>query len=459
MSSVAAAIAPAQNSSEIPRKSLLLRGAGTVVLCTLVIKVIATSKEFVVAGAYGRSDALDAFLAASLVPALLINLIAESMSQALIPTLVRIRLQRGSEAARQLLTGQMLRLTLLLISGCLISAATAPWWIRCVGWNFSEAKLRLTLRIFLALLPVVLLGGIAANCAAVLNAARHYLIAAISPVAIPICTVAGVLYLGGHAGVSVLVGAALVGAGIQLGISWSAMSRAGYAIHSAAWSTSTPETNIIQRNFGVIAVSSIVASGGLLVDQAMASSLAPGSVSTLAFAGRFVSVVMTLMAAASSSVLGPHLATLTAQQNWDVCRKTLRSWTRLAWAISIPTAVALAFSAPWLVRVFLQHGQFQLADTKAVAPVLALSALQIPFFAVSRVHYRFILAMRRSSLLLKCGIMNLALDILLNLILIRPLGVAGIALSTSLWTVATWAFLALASRRLLATAASQDAVA
>jgi putative peptidoglycan lipid II flippase len=60
-----------------------------------LVKIVATFKEIVVAGVYGRSDAMDAFLAAVLIPNLLVNLISESMNQALVPTLVRVREQEG----------------------------------------------------------------------------------------------------------------------------------------------------------------------------------------------------------------------------------------------------------------------------------------------------------------------------------------------------------------------------
>ena len=66
------------------------------------------------ASVYGRSDAMDAFLAAALIPSLLVNLISESMNQALVPTLVRVREQEGRERAQQLLSSSMLWMCLLL---------------------------------------------------------------------------------------------------------------------------------------------------------------------------------------------------------------------------------------------------------------------------------------------------------------------------------------------------------
>src|SRR5215469_12759397 len=129
--------------------------AATVLMCTLAVKLIATGKEFVVAGVFGRSDALDAYLAALLVPALIINLVAESMSQALVPELVRVRVQRGIDAAAELVAVSLTRLCALLLAVCAAAALSAAWWVRCVGWNFPTAKLSLTLHLFYGLLPSV----------------------------------------------------------------------------------------------------------------------------------------------------------------------------------------------------------------------------------------------------------------------------------------------------------------
>jgi len=52
--------------------------------------------------------------------------------------------------------------------------------------------------------------------------------------------------------------------------------------------------------------------------------------------------------------------------------------------------------------------------------------------------------------------LNLILDIALNLVLMRWLGVAGIALATSLWTVSTFFFLWYWSRKLLGNAMRLD---
>src|SRR5271157_5996019 len=98
----------------------IFRAASSVTAAAIVVKIVATFKEVAVAGVYGRSDAMDAYLAAILIPNLLINLISESMNQALVPTLVRVREQEGHDRAQQLLSSAMLWTCILLGAASLL---------------------------------------------------------------------------------------------------------------------------------------------------------------------------------------------------------------------------------------------------------------------------------------------------------------------------------------------------
>ncbi len=107
-----------------------------------LVKLVATFKEIAVASVYGRSDAMDAFLAAALIPSLLVNLISESMNQALVPTLVRVREQEGRERAQQLLSSSMLWMCLLLGAASAVMALVAHGFFPLIASHFPPAKLR-----------------------------------------------------------------------------------------------------------------------------------------------------------------------------------------------------------------------------------------------------------------------------------------------------------------------------
>jgi len=426
----------------------IFRAAASLTAAGVLVKLVATLKEVAVAGAYGRSDAMDAFLAASLIPSLLINLISESMNQALVPTLVRVRELEGRKQAQELFSSSMVWLCLLLAAVSGAMALAARGFFPLIASHFPAEKIDLAIRLFYGLLPVVLITGVAANCTAVLNTFDRFVLPALAPIAIPLAIILGALTLGGRLGIWAMVWSTLIGATIHAAAVALMMEGHGYRLR-LRWYGMTEAAREVAQQYWPVLLSGMVASGGLLVDQSMAAMLPAGSVSALVYANRFVSVVVTLLAGALATALTPHLSRQVAQRDWAACRHTLRSWVRVTALTSTPIAAVLILGSHWLVRIAFQHGAFGPRDTTAVAPVLAMYAIQIPFFATSRVFYRFLVAMRRTDLVLYCGVLNLALDVVLNLALMRWIGVAGIALATSLWCVSTFFFLWYWSRQVL----------
>ncbi len=454
--SVAPPIAVPSRTLSINRA--IFRAAVSVGAAGILVKILATFKEVAVASVYGRSDAMDAFLAAALIPGLLVNLISESMNQALVPTLVRVREQEGRERAQQLLSNSMLWMCLFLAAASALMALAARGFFPLIASHSAPAKLTLAVHLFYGLLPIVLITGIATNCTAVLSTVDRFAVPALAPIVISIAIIFGALSFCGRFGIWAMVWSTLIGSLLHAGLVAWMMHRRGYCFR-LRWHGMDEPTREVAGQYGPVLLSSVVSSGGLLVDQAMAAMLIAGSVSALVYANRFVSVVLTLLAGAISTAIVPYLSRMIAFHDWNGCRHTLRTWVRLTALVSVPIAVLLIAGARPLVRIALQHGQFGPRDTAVVASVLAMYAVQIPFFVVSRVYYRFVVAMRRTDLILYCGILNLGLDVVLNLVLMRWFGVAGIALATSLWTVSTFFYLWYWSRKLLAQAFAAEAAA
>lgn len=426
----------------------ILNAAAVVTIAGLIVKVVAAMKEFLVAGIYGRSDAMDAFLAAALIPGLLINLISESMNQALLPTLIRVREQEGHGRAQELLSSSMLWSCTMLAAASATMALGARQLFPLIASHFSAGKLELSEHLFYGLLPVVVLSGIASNCTAVLNTFERFALPALASVGMPLAILVCAPLMSARFGIWAMVYAMLAGASIQAAwVVWMMETR-GYRFR-LRWHGANEATREVAHQYGPVLLSSVVASGGLLVDQSMAAMLAAGSVSALVYASRFVGAVLTLLAGAISSAVTPYFSNMVARKEWSGCRRTLHTWTWMTALISTPIAATLIAASSVLIRIAFQHGAFGPHDTAVVTPVLAMYAIQIPFFVCSRVFYRFLLAMRRSDLIFYCGLLNLGLDIVLNLLLMRWLGVAGIALATSLWSASTFFFLRFWAHRVL----------
>ena len=429
----------------------ILGAASAVIVATLVVKVVAAAKEFAVAGVFGRSDALEAFLVAALIPGLLINLVAESMNQALVPTLVRVRIADGRERAQQLFSNTLVCICVLLVAVSVGMGVSARFFFPLIGSHFGSGKLDLAVRLFYGLLPVVVLTGIASLCTSVLNTAGRFALPALAPIATPIAILIGVSLFAGRIGVWAMVYGTVAGALLQaIWVGW--MMRCEELRLSLRWYGMNEATREVALQYGPVMLSGLVASSGLLVDQAMAAMLPAGSVAALVYAGRFVGVPMALLGGAISSSVTPYFSEMIAHEDWHECRRSLRIWAWSSAGVATLVATVLIAGARTFVGLLFQHGVFGPRDTFAVSTVLMMYALQIPFFACSRVFYRFLVAMRRTDLVFYCGLLNLALDVVLNVALMKRYGVAGIALATSLWTMSTLMFLGYWSWRVLSKA-------
>jgi putative peptidoglycan lipid II flippase len=100
-------------------------------------------------------------------------------------------------------------------------------------------------------------------------------------------------------------------------------------------------------------------------------------------------------------------------------------------AISIPvTATLILFSQP-IVAWSFERGKFTPESTMQVAAVQAMYAFQLPFYLLGLLLVRLAVALRLNRLMLLCGGLNLVVNAAMNWILMKPLGVTGIALATS----------------------------
>jgi putative peptidoglycan lipid II flippase len=79
----------------------------------------------------------------------------------------------------------------------------------------------------------------------------------------------------------------------------------------------------------------------MLVDQAMAAALEPGSVSLLQFGSKLVALVLGVGSVALGSALPPYYSRMVAQRDWAGIRTTLRKYGMLIVLTSVPLVVLL----------------------------------------------------------------------------------------------------------------------
>ena len=426
----------------------IFRAALTIGVLSTLAKTVAVFKDLVIAHMFGRSDALDAFLIAFLLPAFVLNLVVGSLGLALIPVLVETRQKRGPEAEQKLFSSMMVLSMAVLISIAAVLGFSAPFYLRILGSSFSAGKLLLTRKVLYCLLPFMVFSGLATFVSAVLSAYKKFALPALVPIVTPVITIAAVLLASKSWSVFTLVIGVVSGSILEAAMLLRLLKNCGmrFSLHLNGLDS---DVRCVVRQYLPVLASSVLMGGTAVVDQAMAAMLPSGSVAALSYANKMVGLVVAIGATALTTATLPYFSHMAAEHDWAGCRHTLKHYTVLILATTVPLTLGLmAFSHP-LIRLIFQRGAFAAADTDLVSRVQMCYFLQIPFYMCGMLFVRFLSSIRRNDVLMYGSAISLALDISLNLLLMRKIGLAGIALSTSLVYVVAFVILGSMSMRML----------
>jgi putative peptidoglycan lipid II flippase len=405
---------------------------------TLVVAVLSgfamlgqVARELVVAQWFGRSDALDAFLIAYLLPAFLVNVVAGSFGPAFVPTFIQVREEEGREGAQRLFSSVMVASVLLLGAVIVLLGVLAPAYLPLLGSGFSAQKLLMTRRLLYVLLPFVAFSGLASIWTSVLNAGERFALPALLPVLPPVSAIVFLLLFGKVWGIFALALGTILGAGTQAALLGWKLRAQGMRLR-LRWHGLDERVRQVAGQYGPALAGALLMGSTELIDQAMAAMLAPGSVAALNYGKKIISLMVVLGATPLGTAVLPYFSQMVAERNWAACRHTLKTYSRSVLLITVPlTAAVVIFSQP-LVRLLFQRGAFGAADTAVVGQVQAFLALEIPFYVLGIMGVRALSALKRNSMIMFIAGLNAAVNVVFNWLLMKYAGVAGIALSTAL---------------------------
>ena len=342
---------------------------------TILVKLLAIVKELVVAAQFGTTADLDAFLIALTIPSFVLNIIAGSFNSALIPTYIKVREQAGLKSAQQLFAGATVWSIGLLLIATLLMLCSIPIYLPALTHGFSADKLALTNHLLWAISPMLILTGIGSIWGAVLNAGERFALVALAPMITPVITI--ILLFGFQSwGVFNLVVGMVGGQLLEMLVIGVLLQRQGFSLIPKWYGFNEQMREVASQYTPAIVGSFLMCSTGL-VDRSMAAMLPSGSVASLEYGSRIVTLPIIIASTALSTAVMPYFSKMVASDDWQNIRQSLRHYLLLIFVASIPlTGAIILFSEP-IVRLLLQRGSFTATDTQIVAQIQSCFALQI----------------------------------------------------------------------------------
>jgi putative peptidoglycan lipid II flippase len=186
-----------------------------------------------------------------------------------------------------------------------------------------------------------------------------------------------------------------------------------------------------------------------IVNVFLASHLVAGSISAMNYAWLIMLLPQGIFAQSIATAAFPTFSHQAALGERKAMQHTLGGLFSLLIFLTLPSAAILILLRQPIVALLLQRGAFDAHDTQMTAYALGFFALGLVSHALVEVSARSFYALKDTKTPVIIGVSAMALNVLLSLMLIKPLAIGGLALANATATTLEMAVLLWMLRRKL----------
>jgi putative peptidoglycan lipid II flippase len=413
----------------------VVKSAGVIGVATFSSRILGFVRDMVLARLFGATPAADAFFIAFRIPSLLRELFAEgSMSSAFIPVFTEYRTTRSQQDAWALASAVFTTLLTIVTFVTIVGMVAAPWLVQLLAPGFQENPDKLALTTLLAriMFPYLLFVSLAALAMGILNSVRAFAAPAFSPLFLNVFIIVGALF------VSPLLQEPIIGVAVGVvagGAAQFAMQLPSLKLRGLLFGFRFEPGHPGLRRIGILMVPSLL---GLSVTQVnltvstVLGSFFTGGPTYLFYGMRLIQFPLGIFGVALAMAILPTLSSQAARGALDELRTTLGFGLRMILFIIVPAMVGLILLRTPIVHLFFEHGTFTSQDTTATAFVVLCYAIGLWAFGGVRIIVAAFYSLQDTKTPAISAAVAVAANIVFSLLLMRPLGAAGLAFATAL---------------------------
>ncbi len=444
------------------KKSIVKSGL-LLTLMTFASRIMGLIREMTKASFLGTGLYADCFSVAFMIPNLFRRLFAENaISVAFIPTF-KDYLAKGDSDDNKKSTQEFLHATFTLVTfltACVVTLGilVAPLIIKffckapVAGIEDYAAKLEYYLQEFnettvltRIMFPYLFLISIAAFFQGILNTCGIFAPSGFTPVMFNGIVVLSTYILAPHTSnpARAMAIGTLIGGSVQALFQWPFVMKTGWkvGITSIKKAFSNPGT----RKVLSLIAPTIVGIAAYQLNDTVSTSLAkyvgPGIASSLQYSLRLQELILGIFAVSIGTVILPDLSGFANKKDWGEFNKMLLQAIKIMTLISIPITAYSLITGRELISLLYKRNQF---DDNSVAMTLGVFRFHIAgllFIALNRIMAPAFYAQKKPKLPTIAGLINFGSNIILVLILSRPMRGNGIALALSIASLLNTVFL------------------
>jgi putative peptidoglycan lipid II flippase len=413
----------------MPQGDSKLLGLSVLSLSSILSALLTYFRFAQITSVFGTNWRTDALAVAMVFPFLVREVVAHSFGSAFIPIYSRVMEQKGREGAVSFVNKTMS--WLFLTSSFLIAALwfTSGFLVKIVSPNGSPELHLLASNLLRILLPVVILGtsnGILSNF---IKYERRFVALSISGLLGLALSFAVLLIAGDRIGVMILPISVLAGSLVTFVFLLVQSLRSGFRIQPSLHSD--PFMAQLARMAVPVVGGTLAGFFAPVADKMLASFLQESSVTAIDYANRIKNIVLAVVFFPFLTFADLSFSAEAAKGRKEELLSVLRRSINTTSLVMFPTAALVTVLAVPAVSVLFQRGNFSGEDSRYIGYALAFYAPWLAQFGIGSLISRVFYSQKDSSTPVVIGILGIITNVLLNVILVVPLGIGGLALATT----------------------------
>ncbi len=419
-------------------QSKSITGAALIIsAATLASRLVGLLRDRVFAHNFGVGPVMDAYYAAFKIPDLVFNLlIVGALSAGFIPTFTKLFTNTGEDKSPAWkLANNVLNITgaaLLILSA--LGVILAPYYAPIITPGFDDYPRQLVTQFTRIMFGSTFLLGLSMVVGGILQSLKAFFLYSLAPIFYNLGIILGVAVFVPLFGISGIAWGVVMGAAMHFGAQTYSAYANGYRWQ---WIFDLKDKNtkiigrlMIPRTLG-LALNQL----HLVIVTILASTLPAGSVAVFNFANNLQGVPVGIIGIAFALAVFPVLSVAAAQDNEEEFIKNLSATTRQIIFLIIPISIIILLLRAQIVRVVLGTGEFNWSATINTADALALFSLSLFAQSLVPLFTRAFYALSNTKTPFIIGVISELITIIASLLLMKPLGVAGLALAFSLGSI------------------------
>lgn len=409
--------------------SHVIRSTIGLMIVTVVVKILGFIRELVLASTYGTSIYSDAYLTSMSIPMVIFAIIGTGIGTIFIPIYFDVKSKLGNRDSLKFVNNIINIISILCITLTIVGFIFTEQIVSIFAFGFDAETFRITVYFTRVLFLSLVFTGLSYIMTYYLQANGNFIIPGLISLPRNIIIITSMV-LSLKYGLDIMIWGSLLGIISEFIFQIPFAYKSGYKYNLSI----NLKDEYIKKAIVLLApvmVSVAVNQINSTVDRALASTLAEGSISALNYANKLNGFVMAIFITSLVSVIYPTLSKLSSNGEYEKFKESIVNSINSVVILVIPISIGAISLAEPIVTILFKRGAFDSNAVEMTTIALIMYSIGMVSFGLRDILGRIFFSLQDTKTPMKNGIICMIINIMMNMILIKNLKHAGLALATS----------------------------